>query len=60
MHWQFTLGSAAVRETSPLAEPPVTDFLRMPKHSIAKIKIKYNIFFFTSNFWANLSQHPTN
>ena len=25
-HWQSTLGSAAVRETSPLAEPPMKDF----------------------------------
>ena len=25
-HWQLSLGSAVVRETSPLAEPPVMDF----------------------------------
>ena len=25
-HWQSTLGSAAVRETDPLAEPPMKDF----------------------------------
>ncbi|MDE0089271.1 MAG: hypothetical protein OXU23_26395 [Candidatus Poribacteria bacterium] len=25
-HWQSTLGSAAVRETDTLAEPPVKDF----------------------------------
>ena len=32
MHWQSTLGSAAVRETSPLAEPPVKDFTGAKRH----------------------------
>ena len=31
-HWQSTLGSAAVRETDPLAEPPVRDFTDAKRH----------------------------
>ncbi len=43
------VGSAAVRESCTLAEPPI-GFLRMPKGSIAKKKINYNNFFILPQF----------
>ena len=52
-HWQPRLGSAAVGET--WTSRPTTHkwILRMPKYSIAKIKIKYYIFLFQPNFCLN-------
>lgn len=46
-HWQSTLGSAAVRETSPLAEPPLKDFTDA-KTDYSKKRNKIQQFFYIS------------
>ena len=43
LHWQLTLGSAAVRETDPLAEPPL--FADAGIHYSKNIKKDTTIFF---------------
>ena len=42
MHWQSSLGSAAVRESCTLAEPPIKDFTDA-EDILSKMKINYNV-----------------
>ena len=43
MHWQSSLGSAAVRESCTLAEPPIKDFTDA-EDILPKMLLKYNVF----------------
>lgn len=45
LHWQLTLGSAAVREATTLAEPPIMDITDAKIHYSKDVKKNTTIFF---------------
>ena len=53
-HWQSTLGSAAVRETDPLAEPPMKDFTDAKRY-YSKKENKIQHFFHISPIFVQTS-----
>ena len=58
-HWQSTLDSAVVRETSPLAEPPIMGFTDA-KIDCSKKENKKQQFFLISTQFLCERQSPSN